>query len=64
MNITVHTPNAPPIFVKTVNTTAESLNSEKPAAILIDAAEELGIEKWLTVVFDNASVNMAAGRLI
>ena len=64
INIIIHTPNNHPIYYKSINTTSESLNSEKLAEILCSVAEEIGKARWLSVVTDNASVNLAAAKII
>ena len=63
-DIMIHTPGANPIYYKSVNTTKQSLNSQKLSEILVEVATELGVDKWLTIVTDNASVNIAAGKII
>ena len=64
VDVVIHTPGNPALMYKAVDTTAMSLNKKAMIDILTTCATELGVEKWLGSVLDNASVNVATEKAI
>lgn len=61
VNIIIHTPNSDPFYLKTVDVTDISLDNCKMTEILVQVAKQIGEEKWLSCVMDNARVNVVTG---
>lgn len=64
VNFLVKAPNRPSMFYKSINTTGVLQNSANTAASIIEIIEELGPEKFTSVVSDNAPVLKSAWRLV
>ena len=53
-----------PVFIKAINGSSEFKDKHYIAGVLKDAIKEIGHEKVVQVIIDNASVMKSAGALI
>lgn len=64
INFIVQIPSKKPFFYKSVNTSHMTLNAETMKELIVDVAKEIGIEKWVGLLTDNANVMQATADLI
>lgn len=56
--------NEKPLYYKSINTSHLQMNAETQKRLIVECASELGIEKWLGAIVDNAAVMQVAMELI
>lgn len=64
VNFIVLIPGHKPLYFKSVNTSGLQMNAETQKKLIVDAATELGISKWIGVIVDNAYVMQVAMEMI